>query len=161
MRGRKKKPAALRRLEGNRSKRPIVEPLVLPLEIPEPPWTLTRLERREWDRMAAKLHGSRLLTGHDAEALATYCQVIVRFHQANQQIEKFGVLILDEDGVPACNPAVKIAADCVRLMRAYQVEFGGTPSARMRVRPAGGQDPEKPANEFDAFLAERRAAGGA
>ena len=149
-RGRKPLPAAVRRLQGNRSKTPIVEGVVVPPGQPLPPWPLSKDARREWDRLCHTLGPAGVLTTIDADALATWAEAIVTYHAANRELIKHGVVVAGVSGAPVANPAASIAKAALATMARYQSEFGATPSARMRVK---GTPPAQAVDPFDQFVA--------
>lgn len=152
MAGRKPKPTSLKRLEGNRGKRP--------LNISEPKFSGTPLRpehldetaRKEWDRISVELTSAGLLTSVDRAALSAYCAAWSRWVNAEENIQKFGAVIKSpKSGFPIANPFVGIANTSLTLMHKFLIEFGMTPSSRSRISvgsPTGSGDP------FVAFMAE-------
>jgi len=121
---------------------------------PIPPWTLTKEAKREWDRLCATLAPAGVLATSDADALATWAEAIALYLKANRELERQGPIIAGPNGVPMVNPASRIAKSALATMQRYQVEFGATPSARMKVK--GNQAPAA-VDPFDAFLAGKPA----
>ena len=72
-RGRKPKPTALKKLEGNPGKRPLneLEPLPQVTMLRCPNW-LEPEAKKEWRRLAPVLIGAGILTGADAVPFAGY-----------------------------------------------------------------------------------------
>jgi P27 family predicted phage terminase small subunit len=149
MRGRRPKPTALKKLQGNPGKRKLNpdEPAP-PAGIPECPDYLDVLARREWKRVSALLAASGILTEIDGTALAAYCQAYSHWLDAEGQVRKLGTIVKTPSGYPILNPHVVLAKQAMQQMHKFLVEFGMTPSSRSRLRI------EKPAPEdpLDAFL---------
>jgi P27 family predicted phage terminase small subunit len=150
MRGRRPKPSALKKLQGNPGHRRLNEdePALAP-EIPECPDFVQGAGRREWRRMSALLANSNLLTAVDRTALAAYCTLYDRWLDAERQVRKGGTILLTKTGYPVLNPHVTLAQKTLAQLQKFLVEFGMTPSSRSRLRiekPATEEDP------LDAFL---------
>src|SRR4051812_31093346 len=88
-RGRKPKPTALKRAEGNPGKRrlPANEPTP-EIAAPDCPAHLTAGARAEWDRLAPELEANGLLTRVDRAALAGYCVLYARWAEAEEQLKE-------------------------------------------------------------------------
>ena len=84
--GRKPKPTALKRYNGNPGKRPLnlAEPIP-PDGLPDCPDHLSDSARTEWHRLAAVLHGMGIFTTVDRAALAAYCQTYGRWVEAEER----------------------------------------------------------------------------
>lgn len=148
LRGRKPKPAALRRLEGNRSRRPM--PATAVPALPDVPWPLNRGAKREWEKLALLLHEHDLLTALDGRAVAALAQVTMNFRRAQRALDKYGPVVRGSRGSLVANPAAGVLRDSLATMIRLLGEFGLTPSARMRVAPVGKTPPDE--NEFEKFL---------
>ncbi len=134
--GRKPKPTAKRKLQGNPGRRPLPknEPQPRkPAGIPRAPQHLDKLAQKEWRRMAKELHPLGLLTNIDLTALAAYCASFSIWIDAQKQIQKHGVLIKAQSGFPMQSPYLAISNRAMTEMRKWMVEFGLTPSSRSRV----------------------------
>ena len=86
-RGRRPKPSAIRRREGNPGKRGYnhAEP-VPPDFMPSCPPHLSNVAAEEWERLAGTLHGVGVLTAVDRAALAAYCQAYGRWVEAEEKL---------------------------------------------------------------------------
>ena len=129
--GRKPKPTALKRLEGNPGKRPLNE-----LE-PVPPTVALRCPkhllpeaRKEWKRLAPILMGMGLLTAADAVPFEGYCTAYARWLEAQEEITRHGSIYKDNDGRIRPNPYIAIANQQMREIKSFAAEFGLTPSNR-------------------------------
>ncbi len=171
MPGPQPKPAAIRLLEGNPSKRPInladgINPEVV---LPDPPDWLNDDARLEWARTGAELVALGLIARMDGAEFALYCQCygqLSQLERAFDQLQREAMKASEDPVQAAARPFfVKTptgfdrTAPIVREIQAlreqvhkYQQAFGLSPAARMRVEASdGGQlalpgfDP--PANE--------------
>lgn len=148
--GRKPKPSALRELAGNVGHRPINKNEPKFSGTPTCPRHLDDEAKKEWKRISKELTSMGLLTSVDRAALAAYCAAYSRWASAEEQIQKFGLVIKSpKSGYPVPNPYVGIANTALDLMRKFASEFGMTPASRTRLSvepPKGSQDP------FEAFM---------
>lgn len=138
MRGRPRKPTALRVLEGNRGKRdlPANEPIPEPPDDcppPPPPWLTHRVARAEWVRLSRELWLLGLLTRLDVTALATYCRTYATFVEAQEEVRARGILLTLKNGSKIQNPALNIMKATARDLMKFANEFGMTPSGRSRI----------------------------
>jgi P27 family predicted phage terminase small subunit len=156
MRGRKPKPTARRKFEGNPGKRPfnLQEPQHdVPTEaFDRPPAELAAqpLAAAEWRRLAPVLRRSRTVTEADRSALLALCLEWARYLEATAQIRKDGLVIrTKKTRYPMPNPYLPIAtralANCSRLWP----ELGLTPASRTRVHAAPAPPDDDPFAEFD------------
>jgi P27 family predicted phage terminase small subunit len=149
--GRKPKPTALRRAQGNPGHRPLNNNEPKPTGIPLCPSHLNEVAKREWRRIAPELIALGLLTKIDRAALAAYCVSYSRWVAAEQSVDKFGTVIkLKNSDTPLRNPHVTIANAALDQMRKFLVEFGMTPSSRSRIQAA----PTEAKDTFAEFMAD-------
>jgi len=149
--GRKPKPTALKKLQGNPGRRPYSKKEAMPKKpkgIPRAPSHLDKRAQEEWRRMAKELHPLGLLTNIDLTALAAYCASFSIWLDAQKKIQKHGVLIKAQSGFPMQSPYLAISNRAMTEMRKWMVEFGLTPSSRSRVQ---AEKPNK-ADPMDEFL---------
>lgn len=134
MRGRKPKPSALRRFEGNPSKRGFnhAEPLP-PDGMPDCPDHLNEVAQIEWDRIARSLYDMGVLTLVDRAALAAYCQAYGRWVEAEEKLRTTPTLLKTPSGYVQQSPWLGIANKQMELMGRYMSELGITPASRSRV----------------------------
>jgi len=134
MAGRKPKPTALKKLEGNPGKRPLneSEPLVN-TAMPRCPRHLDAEAKREWKRLAHDLHDAGLLSRVDRPALAAYCQLYSRWARAERELARTGLTAVAGNGALTQHPLVAVANTALDGMRRYLIEFGMTPSSRSRL----------------------------
>ena len=136
------RPTALKLLHGDRPARiNTAEPVPRNMPPAKPGW-LSPLAAEEWDRIAPDVEAMRTVKAVDSSGLAAYCEAVARLRAATAVAAKAGPLIVDRDGKPRTNPAVRLARDASYEVRMWAREFGFTPSARagivvdVRVRPA-------------------------
>jgi P27 family predicted phage terminase small subunit len=135
MKGRKPHPTVLRMLRGNPGKRPAPpkEPQPTPVTNAAAPDWLDADAQAEWRRVAPMLERTGVLTESDLDALAAYCEAWVTWKGATQKIRQFGMVIKGPRDIPIQSPYVRIAHNALQSMRGLLVEFGMTPSSRVRV----------------------------
>ena len=136
-RGRKPKPTALKRAQGNPGKRALnhAEPQP-PDGMPSCPVHLSDVAREEWDRVAQVLHDMGVFTVVDRAGLAAYCQAYGRWVEAEEKLAQGPALIKSPSGHVQQSPWMGIANKQLELMGRYMAEFGMTPASRTRVAAA-------------------------
>lgn len=136
--GRRPKPTAIRRLEGNRGKRAWNHDEPEPPDgIPRCPKHLAPVARTEWRRVARALYSMGVLTVIDRAALAAYCQSYAKWVEAEQKLKETPPLLKTPSGYVQQSPWVAIANKQLEIMGRYMTELGMTPASRSRV----GTDP--------------------
>jgi len=137
--GRKPKPTALKKLEGNPGRRPLNGSEPQPRsDCPECPAWLSDEAKEEWNRIAPELHRLGLLTYVDMAALAGYCESWAQYQRAVKYINENGdfFVMYNEDGSVRYMqqvPQVAIASNALKHVRAFAAEFGLTPSSRSKL----------------------------
>lgn len=133
MRGRPRKPTALKLIEGNPGRRPIAAREPAPVgKVGECPAHLKGTARQHWFRLAAML--SAVATAWDADALAAYCAAYGRWVEAEEHMTANGTVVKSPNGYPIQNPYLAIANKAMEQMDRYGSKFGMTPADRTRVR---------------------------
>jgi P27 family predicted phage terminase small subunit len=158
MRGRKPKPTAQRRLEGNPGKRPLPAAEVtpptsldaftgdVPAELLEDP-----LAGEEWRRLAPMLTKVRLVTDADRASLIALCLEWSRYLEAIGKVRQLGMIIAAPSGYPIPNPYLSILTRAIANCRQLWAELGLTPSSRTRVTPATPGAAPGVVDEFSEF----------
>jgi P27 family predicted phage terminase small subunit len=143
-RGPPPKPTSLRRLEGNRARRPLPpdEPRPTPSRPTCPHW-LGTVARREWRRVVPELERLGLIACVDGAALEAYCSSYEVMVLAAQQIARDGVTSTGIRG-PVRHPALDAYQAGRRGVLEFCREFGLTPSARCRLHAPGETPAEDP-----------------
>ena len=133
-RGRKPKPTALKKLEGNPGKRPLneLEPLPPISTLRCPNWLLPEA-RKEWRRLAPALISMGVLTMADAVPFAAYCTAYARWREAEAEITRHGSVYKDANGNIKPNPYIAISARQLTEIKSLAAEFGLTPATRTAI----------------------------
>jgi len=133
--GPKPKPTALKVLQGNPGKRalPKGEPKPDAERLPSAPRWLSDEARREWKRIAPRLHRLGLLTELDGLALAMLCETLAQYVAAKEIVEREGLLAVSDKGNSYQNPATGLMTQARGELLKWAREFGMTPSARSRI----------------------------
>ena len=139
-RGPPPKPTKLKLLAGNPGKRPINTREPKPKDgAPRCPQWLAPEAKKTWKRTVAELRRMKLLKVCDGDALASYSQTYARWKDAEEFLAQHGTVypVRDDRGrlkIMRQFPQVAIAREQQQLMKAYQQEFGLTPSARTTLK---------------------------
>jgi P27 family predicted phage terminase small subunit len=150
-RGPKPKPTALRVLEGNPGKRPILK------AEPKPPRAKTITAPKEldaegkaaWRRVVGQLQTLGVYTELDRDALILYCDAWSQWTKGADHIRKHGVLHESPTGQVRVSPAMLVVDKAFGRMRTMLAAFGMTPSDRVGLTPDA-------AEEDDAFTAHQK-----
>ena len=141
-RGRKPLPTALKALEGDRGKgrRPLNrdEPIPPQENVKCPSWLMPEA-KKEWKRLASSLIAMGILTEHDLEAFAGYCQAYARWREAEEFLSQHGTIFKTPSGYVQQVPQVSIAMQNLKIMQSFCSEFGLTPSSRARLYANAGE----------------------
>ena len=140
-RGRKPLPTALKELEGDRGKgrRPLNkdEPTPPQDNVKCPAWLMPEA-KKEWKRLAPSLIAMGVLTEHDMEAFAGYCQAYARWREAEEFLSQHGTIFKTPSGYVQQVPQVSIAMQNLKIMQSFCTEFGLTPASRARLYANSG-----------------------
>lgn len=152
MKGRKRKPTALRILEGNREKRPLpdAEP-ELPYGSGPPPAGLDAAARAEWKRIGDILTTARVLTAGDRAVLVVYCAEWSRFLKAERIIGKLGEMLVSEAGGLYQNPWLAVSRRAQEHILKCAAVLGLDPANRSKViagKPVKAGFEAKPKDPF-------------
>ena len=108
--GRKPKPTAIKRLEGNPGKRKLNDQEPMPAKkAPKCPIWLEVEAKKEWRRTARQLEELGILTEVDMAAFAGYCQAYARWKEAEEFISRHGTIVKTPSGYWQQVPQVSIA----------------------------------------------------
>lgn len=160
MRGRKPKPAALKRLDGNPGKRKIVDPPKPPKgsKPPSPPACLSKLAKKEWRRLAKTLFDMGLLCPNYVAAFAVYCQAWADWFDSREELKK-GLTVLTPNGFMQQSAFYSIANSALKNMKDYIALFGLSPVDIERLparNPAkAGSGEKKKGSRWDELKARR------
>lgn len=129
------KPASLQLLSGrgngtDSGGRKVKTPPAFRRIPPKAPSWLSREAASEWRRVVPGLTRLDLLKEEDRATLAAYCETWATFVDATRMVHREGLTIEAKQGTLA-HPAVAIARNAGREMRAFANQFGLSPSAEM------------------------------
>lgn len=134
MPGRRPKPTAIRRIEGNPGKRAWNHDEPRPPEgTPDCPPHLDGEARAEWFRLVDVLVGMGVVTLADRGALAAYCQAWGRWVEAEEKLKETPMLIRTPSGYVQQSPWLTVSNRQMELMGRYMAELGLTPASRSRI----------------------------
>ncbi len=154
MAGRKPKPTAVKKLEGNPGKRKLNSKEPVPAKgIPACPAWLMPEAKKEWERLAELMNQMGVLTEVDIAAFAAYCQSYARWKEAQEHITSGGSTFETDKGYQQQTPWVGIANTNQKLMLQAASESGLTPSSRSRII-AGNSKAKEP--EFQSIAVYSR-----
>ena len=144
MRGPVPQPTVIKQLRGNPGKRalPKGEPKPDAGRLPSAPRWLSDEAKREWKRIAPRLHAVGLLTEVDGLALAMLCEAFAQYMAAKTVVDGEGLLLVSEKGNSYQHPAAGLMTQARGELLKWAREFGMTPSARTRiVVDTGSEEP--------------------
>lgn len=149
MAGRKPLPTQLKLVKGTARKGRMNADEPRPdLGIPAAPDHLNPYALMEWGRITPVLYRMGLLTDLDMAALAAYCVCYARWKEAEEKINRTGLMIKTTNGNAVQSPLVGIANRSLDLMGKFLAEFGLSPSSRSRVTATENKKQE---SKFGAF----------
>jgi P27 family predicted phage terminase small subunit len=157
--GHNRKPSKLKAVQGNAGKRKVNrrEPKPTP-GIPEMPPHLAKdpIAATKWKQLVPILNRMGVLTVADGDGLAAYCSLFSQWVRCEAAIRKLGMFTADVDETSGLakikqNPAVRVKADTLRLMRQFENEFGLTPAARSTLSVGEGRELEPDVKAQDAL----------
>lgn len=152
MAGRKPRPMAIKKLEGNLGKRKLNTKEAIPAKgIPECPDWLLPVAKKEWERRCDLMNRMGVLTEVDMAPFAAYCQSYARWKEAQEHISSEGSTFETDKGYQQQTPWVGIKNTNQKLMLQAASEFGLTPSSRSRI-VAGSTKGKEPEHEMEALL---------
>lgn len=142
--GPKKKPTALRLLEGNPSRRPInesepvcEEPAVMPVIVANNP-----IAAEEWRRLEASMPPG-LYTAADAPVLTMYALAWAMLAEAQKAIQAEGITVATPKG-RITHPATRIFKQATDTLAKCADRLGLHPGARSNLKiPARNDEPSK------------------
>lgn len=145
--GRPAQPAQLALLKGrgegkDSGGRKVKEPPAFRRTPPQPPEWLSEEAAAEWARVVPGLTRLDILKEEDRATLAAYCETWASFVSATQTVAREGMTIEARQGTLA-HPAVGIARNAGKELRAFAGQFGLSPVAEMalgRVEDDGAEE---------------------
>lgn len=147
--GRPSTPAPLKLLQGAREGRdsggrPVKTPPAFVRKPPKPPTWMSREAAAEWRRVVPGLQRLDLLKEEDRAVLTAYCETWATFVDASRVVRREGLTIDAKQGTLP-HPAVGIARNAGRELRAFANHFGLSPAAEMALgKVTGGEEDSNP-----------------
>lgn len=143
-RGRKKKPTALKLVQGNPGKKalPAAEPKPKPVEAKRAPVPrgLTKEAKRVWRDLAPKLDALGLLTELDVRAMIRYCDLTVRWLKTKEHIEEHGLTVIGTNKAGAeyemQSPYASLYLQLDKALSKIETQFGMSPASRTSIHVA-------------------------
>lgn len=121
--------ASMKVLAGNPGRRPIHEPPHFSHGVPEPPDRLPEGARRYWEMLAPLLARVGLLTEADAASLADMAMCFYRLEQAEELLEREGLVVTTPRGLRK-HPAAQLAKEYRQAAQNWVKRFGLDPHSR-------------------------------
>ena len=178
-RGRKPKPEALRKLEGNLSKRANTgqEPRFDPVTDANPPEWLDTIAQALWRQVAPQLTAQGLFSEVDHASLGALCLAYSRWRKAEQLVQRqidaaekpaqpnalelpLAMEFKTPQGYSQQIPQIGIANTYLDKFLKLAAEFGFTPAARARML-VEALPPKRPDDDFFGFPQSGGPANGA
>ena len=134
MRGRRPKPAAVKKLTGSPGKPANNAEPKYPTGVPECPAHLTGEARREWDRASRLLHDAGVLTPADRGILAGYCTAWSLYVDAVELVNRHGIVTQTATtGMEHVSGPFRALSTALNLLRQFAAELGLSPQTRPRI----------------------------
>lgn len=157
----RRKPTALKLIEGNPGKRRIEknEPRP-PSEFPKMPRGLSDLEKTEWRRLAKELPKvPGLIAKIDAPMLLAYVQCWAQWQEASAIMRDLarqdpvtkGMVLRGKNGHAYTNPILRQQRQLRQELTRLAAEFGFSPVARTRIVLSDGRKVADEPDEWDDF----------
>ena len=154
MKGRKPKPTAIKKQDGNPGRRPFNtnEPIATP-GLPDCPDHLDDEARAEWHRTGAQLVKEKRMSPTYKAAFAAYCVAWSRWVMAEKKVQEFGPVHNTPNGFLQSSPYLTIANQAFAQVMKALTELGISPTSQARV--AAVKEPAT-VSRLDAFLINGR-----
>jgi len=150
-RGRKPKPTALKRLQGNPGRRPLPEDEPQPNELtamPRAPDFLDKEGRKFWKQIGSELIDCGILTKLDLSMFGMLCYAYESWIETHCRLEESGLIYTTPSGIERPHPLWKIGIDEGDRFLRLAKEFGLTPSSRSGLRVVPKSKPDALDNLF-------------
>lgn len=106
--------------------------------VPTPPVFLGDYGMAEWERIVPELVQLRVLTQPDLTSLGLLCKALDDYWQADEAVNRYGILVDGAHGGLTQNPAALERNRAWNRYRQGCAVFGCTPADRTRITGAGG-----------------------
>jgi P27 family predicted phage terminase small subunit len=121
--------------------------------VPECPDHLDAVAKKEWSRLSEILLAMKVLTEADYIALGNLCQAYSTLIDAQNHLNKGGILFKTPNGYIQQNPLLGIIRAQMNIVNGLVREFGLTPSSRTRIAV---EEPDTSDADFWALLSSPR-----
>lgn len=101
----------------------------------------------QWKNIVELLKSCGVMTNVDVILLGVLCEAYAKWIEANEKLNKTGLVIKNKDGTPVQSPYLAISNRALDQVRSLCIEFGMSPSSRSRIVT----QPMPIQNEFDDF----------
>ncbi len=153
-RGPKKKPHALRLLQGTEKKAAKKDPRP-ESAIPSCPSFLNAVAKREWKRITKELHAIGLISNLDMAVLAGYCMAWSRWVRAEKKLKKAGSEVMKaKSGYLQVSPHLTIANKSLDQIRRFCAMLGLSPVDRVGIGSGSGNKPKTKSEEAAIFFGD-------
>ena len=129
-RGRKPKPTALKKLQGNPGKRKLNDD--------EPKFT-----ELMWETIMPELIANKILTVADLHNVESFCMAYARWREAEAAVDEHGILVMSAMGSLSKNPALTAINEAKKQMVQFGSLLGLDPSSRARLTGSAGKEKKK------------------
>jgi P27 family predicted phage terminase small subunit len=151
-RGRKRKPAAEHKANGNPGRRNIRAEPEFPKAVGAmPPDYLNEVAKRKWHSLMPMLEKSGAITECDLTLFAAFCVHFSLWQEALKELGEQGAIHITPKGCQQVSPYDTMVRQHAALMHKLGSEFGLTPSTRSKVALVG-DGAEK--DEFEKVFGE-------
>jgi P27 family predicted phage terminase small subunit len=140
------KPTAQKKTEGtsraDRDARRLENVVPILTKIPPPPAHFEGQHKKKWKEVCKKLMDAGTLADADSDAISAYIDNWFVAEKAMQDIQEKGSTIIIETEIGTriiANPSFRIYQDSIKMVKAYQEQFGFTPKARQSIKSATPQ----------------------
>lgn len=135
VKGRKRKPTRIRKLQGNPSKRKLnTDEPEYDVAVPDAPPNLTAEALVEWTRITKLLSDQKVISKADMAIVGLYCQAYSLWDRYSQQLQDEDHLLVTPKGYKYANPLIGMMNTQAERVAKYAAELGITPASRSRVK---------------------------
>lgn len=140
--GRKKKPSAIKKLNGNPGKRKVnqKEPQYGEITHVDPPTYMKPDGKKVWHSLIGLLIDEGVLQVTDLHVLEVFCNSYAVYRLANRKLNQMGILITTPKGDLKKNPAATLINETTRQMATYGAMLGLDPASRQALTGTGGEE---------------------
>lgn len=164
MAGRPLKPYAIRKLEGDTTKKSreyndrYEHEVIVEGDFPvyDPPEWLTEEGKAEWERLAEPMENAGLLKITDLQAFANYCQAAGEVSYLEKTVVQNRMyLVQDQKGNLMVNPAMRVLTQRKQELITLAREFGFTPQMRAKLSVLNSAKKEEDEYSMGSLLNRR------